>query len=234
MKPKDTALTTRFLFPTLAFLLSLLSFQSYAQEIRYVSDTQYVPLRSGQGNQYRIVHRGIPSGTRVTVGESNEESGYSFITTDGGTEGWIRTQYLMSQVPAAVRLRELQAQNAALMGDENSLRSQLVELRENSAQLSADLADSQASLQQLSSELTQVRRVSSNALELDASNQRLTEEAQVMRTRMEVLQANNLRLKEKADSDAFLNGALAVLLGVIITLLVPRLRPKPRSSSSWT
>ena len=30
-----------------------------------------------------------------------------------------------------------------------------------------------------------------------------------------------------------MNGAMAVLLGVIITLVVPRLWPKRRRSSSW-
>jgi len=38
-----------------------------ARDIRYVSDKQYIPLRSGAGNEYRIVHRGIPSGTKLEV-----------------------------------------------------------------------------------------------------------------------------------------------------------------------
>jgi SH3 domain protein len=48
-----------------------------------------------------------------------------------------------------------------------------------------------------------------------------------------MLEAENQRLHDKVDSEDFLNGALAVLLGVIITLVVPRLWPKRRKSSSW-
>ena len=62
---------------------------------------------------------------------------------------------------------------------------------------------------------------------------RLAQETEVLKSRIEVLQADNQRLQSSAESDAFFNGALAVLLGVIITLLVPRLRPKRKSSSSW-
>jgi SH3 domain protein len=54
-----------------------------------------------------------------------------------------------------------------------------------------------------------------------------------LRSQVEMLKAENLRLVDKIDSEEFLNGALAVLLGVIITLVVPRLWPKRRKSSSW-
>lgn len=214
-------------------LLALFASTAQAQDIRYITDTLYVPVRSGQGSEYRIVHRGIPSGTRVTVEETNEDSGYSHIITDGGTEGWILSRYLEDEVPATDRLRALEERYNALIGDENSVRSQLVEAQDSSATLTEKLNLAQAELEQATTELTAVRRVSSNALALDESNRRLTEQVQVMQTRIEVLEADNRRLQDSHESDAFINGALAVLLGVIIALLVPRLRPKPRSSSSW-
>ena len=43
-----------------------------AQDVRYISDKQYVPLRSGAGNEYRITHRGLPSGTRLTVNSESD------------------------------------------------------------------------------------------------------------------------------------------------------------------
>ena len=61
----------------------------------------------------------------------------------------------------------------------------------------------------------------------------MPEEAQVLSTRVEVLEADNLRMKEGKESEAFRNGALAVLLGVVITLLVPRLWPRRRRTSEW-
>lgn len=214
-------------------LLATLAGQATAQEAGYITDTLFVPVRSGQGNEYRIVHRGIPSGTQLVVNEVNEETGFSRITTAGGTEGWILSRYIMQEVPAAAQLKTLRAQNQVLMGDENSLRSQMVTLHASEADMRAELEAASAEMEATNIELVEVRRVSANALSLDTNNRRLAQETEVLKSRIEVLQADNQRLQSSAESDAFFNGALAVLLGVIITLLVPRLRPRRKSSSSW-
>lgn len=225
--------TSKNLWLYVVLLLALQTGTAAAQEVRYIIDTLYVPLRSGQGSQYRIVHRGLPSGTRLTVMESDEESGYSRVVTDNGTEGWMLSRYLMAQPTAEERLKVLQEKFDTLTGDENSLRSQLVAAQNKAAASEAEARRKDQEVEKLREELTEVKRISSNALTLDTSNRRLVKEAQVMKTRIEVLEADNQRLKDSEDSESFINGALAVLLGVVIALIVPRLRPKPRSSSSW-
>ena len=89
-------------FLIVSLLAILGSAAALAQDIRYISDTQYIPVRSGAGNEFRIIHRGIPSGTRLTVSRESEDGTWAEITTDGGTTGWVRSQYLMSSVPAKV------------------------------------------------------------------------------------------------------------------------------------
>ncbi|MCB1675993.1 MAG: TIGR04211 family SH3 domain-containing protein, partial [Halioglobus sp.] len=63
----------------------------------YVRDTLYVPLRGGQGQEYRILHKGIRSGTPLEVLQENEETGYSLVRMEDGLEGWIQTQYLVDE-----------------------------------------------------------------------------------------------------------------------------------------
>ena len=70
-------------------------------------------------------------------------------------------------------------------------------------------------------------------MQLDEDNRRLVVSSEQLRSQLDMLEAENQRLHDKVDSEDFLNGALAVLLGVIITLVVPRLWPKRRKSSSW-
>ena len=139
----------------------------------------------------------------------------------------------VQEVPAAAQLETLRAQNQVLMGDENSLRSHMVTLQVSEADMRVELESARAEMDATNIELVEVRRVSANALSLDTNNRRLAQETEVLKSRIEVLQADNQRLQSSAESDAFFNGALAVLLGVIITLLVPRLRPRRKSSSSW-
>ena len=70
-------------------------------------------------------------------------------------------------------------------------------------------------------------------MQLDVDNRRLTLEAEELRAAADMLEAENQRLQDNLDSEAFLNGAFAVLLGVIVALVVPRLWPTRRKSSSW-
>ena len=204
---------------------------AFAQDTQYVTDQQFVPLRSGPSNQNRIVHRGIPSGTKLVVQEVQDE--YSRITTERGTEGWIRTQYLMQEVPARQQLKALQAMRDRLQAQLQATESTSSELQQQFAQTSALLAEREETLAQTTSELTEIKRLSANAIALDSQNRELVQGAEVLNSRIEVLEADNRRLLDSADGEAFINGALAVLLGVIITLVVPRLRPRRKSSSSW-
>ncbi|MEM1112126.1 MAG: TIGR04211 family SH3 domain-containing protein [Pseudomonadota bacterium] len=205
----------------------------FAQDVRYVSDTQYIPLRRGAGSDYRIVHRGIPSGTRLTVSETSSDGVWSLITTDRGTSGWMRSQYLMEKLPAALKVNAAEKQAENLAGTNNQLEGQLREMLDKNSSLSSQLNDSSQELTQVTEEFNQLKQISGKAVQLDTENRRLAEEVQNMRSEVEMLEAENQRLEDKLTSEAFMNGALAVLLGVIITLVVPRLWPKRRRSSSW-
>ena len=214
-------------------LLTLAMTESLAQDARFVSDKQYIPLRSGPGGDYRIVHRGIPSGTSLTVGRESEDGTWAEITTANGTSGWIRTQYLMTEVPAQNRLRAAE-QKAELIAAANAqLEEQLAELQEERVELLNQINSTDSGYRQVAEELAQLKQVSGKAVQLDTDNRRLVEESENLRSEADMLKSENQRLQDKLDSEAFIDGALAVVLGVIITLVVPRLWPKRRKSSSW-
>ncbi len=205
-----------------------------AEEIRYISDRQYVPLRAGQGTNFRITHRGLPSGTRLTVHESNEESGYSRVTTDRGTTGWIKNQYLMTDQPAREQLKLLQGNSSELQTRLSELSEQLQALETTNRELSGQLEELEQQRRQVSGELVEVKRISGNALALDTQNRRLTEDNEDLGRDLELTRAEVSRLRDSETNEAFLNGALAVLIGVMLTLAIPRLWPKKPRQSEWT
>lgn len=220
--------------PLPLLLLSLLySTASVAQDIRYVSDKQYVPLRSGASNEYRIVHRGIPSGTRLTVARTSNDGEWAEVTTDSGLTGWIRSQYLMSEIPAQRRLSAA-TQQIAESGEESAdMTTQIQELETEREDLLIMITTSDAELDQVRQELHQLKKISGKAVQLDTVNRQLVEETENLRSKAEMLQAENQRLTGKLENEDFMNGAMAVLLGVIIALVAPRLVPKRRKTSSW-
>ena len=214
-------------------LLTLAVTESLAQDARFVSDKQYIPLRSGPGGDYRIVHRGIPSGTSLTVARESEDGTWAEITTANGTSGWIRSQYLMTEVPAQNRLRAAEQKAEQITAANAQLKEQLAELQEERVELLNQINSTDSGYRQVAEELAQLKQVSGKAVQLDTDNRRLVEESENLRSEADMLKSENQRLQDKLDSEAFIDGALAVVLGVIITLVVPRLWPKRRKSSSW-
>ena len=222
----------RFALPFLLFTM-LMSAATQAQDIRYISDKQYIPLRSGAGTDYRITHRGLPSGTRLTVKQLSADGEWAEITTDGGSSGWMRAQYLMTQAPAQTKLEEALRRAEQATQSSAELQATLDQLETERGELLNAVTDTDSELETVADELTKLKQISGKALQLDQDNQRLVVASETLRSEVEMLQSENQRLQDKLDSEDFLNGALAVFLGVIITLVVPRLWPKRRKSSSW-
>jgi SH3 domain protein len=204
-----------------------------AQDIQYISDKQYIPVRRGAGNEFKIIHRGLPTGTRLKVSKLSENGEWAEITTDDGTSGWIRAQYLMKEVPAQQRLDELTRKAQQAGGLTEALQQEVATLETERDSLLGKVAEYEVQLGEVNDELSQLKQISGKAVQLDTDNRRLVVSSEQLRSQLDTLEAENQRLQDKVDSEDFLNGALAVLLGVIITLVVPRLWPKRRKSSSW-
>jgi len=207
--------------------------QAQAQDVRYVSDKQFVSLRSGAGNGNSVVERGLPSGTRLTLKRLSEDGAWAEVSTDTGASGWIGTQFLMNEAPARVRLDAMLKKAQQAGGLTEAIEAELKTLRAERDQLLVQVEAEAAHLETVAAELAQLKQLSGKAQQLDEDNRRLVVDAEQLRSQVDMLQAEGQRMRDKVESEEFINGALAVLLGVIITLVVPRLWPKPRRSSSW-
>lgn len=240
----------RFFAPFL-LLLYLFSTAALAQDIRYVSGSQSVPLRDGPGDDYAIVHRGIAEGSRLTVARTSEDGLWADITTDSGDMGWIPTAKLVLELsPQDARLaqeRAAQADAGAIAGTDaasnatdgavdrvvNGVLAGDAASATDPAVLLEELRSRDAEFNAVAQELHRLKQVSGKAEQLDIDNRRLVEKTENLRSEVDMLQAENRRLLDKVESEDFMNGALAVLLGVIIALVAPRLVPKRRKTSSW-
>lgn len=219
-----------------SLLLSSLSFPevSFAAEQRYVRDLVSVPVRTGQSNAYRIVHHGITSGTKVTVLEDNPETNYSRIRLVSGVEGWIESQYLQKQETAAMRLKEAEATIKRLTDSEGSVGAELLTLEKEHKALNIELEQNQQKLQEASQELERIKTVSANAINLDSENKKLLKELENLKHQRDTLSADNNRLNDELKRNEFINGAIAVLLGIIATLIIQYFySTRSRKRSEW-
>ena len=125
-----------------------------------------------------------------------------------------------------VELAKMQAENDRLV-------AQLSE-RSSEANLADDAIDElTAQVESAGNELAEIRRVSSAALELDLMNQQLVAELESERSEADLLRLENVRLRERIANNQILDGALAVLLGVILAVITPRLWPSKKQSDGW-
>ena len=214
------------------FALALISTQSWAEQ-RYISDTIYVPLRSGQGSQFRILHKGLRSGTHVTLLDEGGDSGWSQVRTRGGTEGWVPSRYLADS-PSSRELLEAANQRMQLLDSENKpLLEKIDSLTTERNQLRTDLESSLTSVEELQTEIAEIRQISANSLQLDRSNRELSEETELLKNKIEVLEADNSRLRDTQWRHWFINGVYATGMGGLLTLLLPRLLQRRRRNSEW-
>lgn len=201
-----------------------------AAEYRWVSDILYVPLRSGKGNQFRIVDSALKTGTRLAVLSEDVEGGWTEVRTDDGRQGYIRSQFLITTPTAAQQLAQVQQKLTRLETDNQKLRQQLNSTQSDSQQLDQSLAEERKQAEALQAELEELKRISTGAVSLHQRHEKLTHDHQLIQTELDIIKAENERLKEDDRNTFFLYGAGAVGLGVLIALVAPSLRRRKRYS----
>jgi SH3 domain protein len=212
---------------TVLFLLAFVSAAAHA-ETRYVSDRLEVTLRTGTSTQHAII-RMLPSGARVEVLSTDEATGYARVRAADGTEGWVLVRYLMEQ-PAARdqlaaanrRVEELRARVADLTAQVEVLTGERDAYAAEGSGLGAELGD-------LREELERIRRVSASAMELDKVNRELRTRLAAAEQVGDGLRAEVADLKRNTRRDWFLAGAGVLFGGILLGLIVPRLKLRRRS-----
>ncbi len=229
-----SANTVRFLRALLLPVLLMAHSIGMAQETQYVSDKVLVPVRSGAGADYRIVNRGLPSGTALLVFAESDDGEWAEIETRGGTRGWIPSQYLQQEPPAALLINDLRVELEQARAERDRVVSQL-----NQSSTEVDEADETiigltTTIERTQAELTEIKRVSAAALDLDLMNQQLVAELESGRSSADLLRLENVRLRERIANNQMMDGALAVLLGVILAVVAPRLWPRKKRPDGWS
>jgi SH3 domain protein len=199
-------------------------------ETRYVSDKLEITMRSGKGNSYSIT-RMLGSGTQVEVLEIDKSKGYSKVRTKSGKEGWVLSRYLMRSQAARDRLAAAEKKLAELELEKRKLETTLTALSDEKNTLNKKLSSLDGESRKVSQELTEIRRTASSALAIDSENKELKGRVVSLERELQTVQQENEGLKDRTARDWFMVGAAVVLLGIIVGLIIPRIRL--RKKSSW-
>lgn len=196
----------------------------------WISDKLEVQLRSGSGNQYRIV-KSLPFGTALTVVEGSETNGYTRVTLESGEEGWISTRYLSATPIARADIEENSKKLAALHEENQKLKAEVTALRTSKETAEKSSQEANAETARLNSEVTAIRQASANVLQIQNERDQLTQEKVNLESELETLKREKQALDASNKQDWFLIGAAVLFGGIVLGLILPRL--SWRKKSSW-
>ncbi len=202
-------------------------------EIRYVTDLIYTPIRTGPGGDYRIVNKGLPSGTQITYFGTTEDGVWAEVETRGGTRGYLRKQYLQVEAPRANQVNALEDELANVRSRAAELEAQLDASMDELTSSNEDMSTTARDLAATQQELAEIKRISANAIQLDRLTNELSSKLEDANARNDLLKLENARLEDRIESREFRNGILAVLAGIFIALVIPRLTVKRRRNDGW-
>lgn len=207
------------------FILSLLVIFPAIAEKRYVSDKLTITLRSGPGDEFRILKM-LKSGTHLQFVESTEDKKYTKVTTDKGLEGWAQSRFLLQEPIAFEKLiltqRELDKTNTDL----TELKSKYAETKKQLAAANRSSSGLSKDKEKQAKELAHIKKVSANAISLDKKNKELMEQGVELKITVDTLKAENERLQSNKDFNYILLGGALILLGLFLGWLLPKISGK--------
>ena len=199
-------------------------------ETAYVKDELFVPLRSGPSPQHRILHKGLKTSTVLTVLSRNEDKSWIQVQTPSGLEGWVPKQYVLSRPTASLQLAETSKKLDRLSKQHKEVLERLSETKKKLDKTDNNLRLATESQQNSTIELRRIKSISSGAIELDQKYQTLLEEHELLQTINDALHAENESLKSDQRFSFMFYGAILVILGALLAVIVPRARINKRHS----
>ena len=228
MNRTNTLRTTLFL---LLFSLSSLSQpQNQEQEVRYITDILYVPMRSGPSNEYRIVTTRLKSGNKLVVLDRDPEEKWFKVATEKGVEGWVPSQYLIKRPSSRTQLAETSAKLAELEKQNTALRKKNRELLGTNESLNEQANSASSDKQKMSQELQEIKLLAADSINIDQRYRKLLEDHELLQTNLEALTVENDKLKSDKQLSFMFYGAGLILSGVFLAIVFPSLMPKKRYS----
>lgn len=201
-----------------------------AAETRYITDSFTITMRTGASTTHKVI-KSLRSGTPVEL-LSLTEDGYAQVRTEEGTEGFVLSRFLSESPGARQRLAQAEQQLAELQQEPDVLNQRLSKLQEDYDALLTSYNESQQNRTEMQEDLTSLRRLSSDAVNIAEERDQLKQQVLELSQQIEDFRLQTEQLRNASDKKWFISGAGVVLVGILLGLILPRLRSR-RRRDSW-
>lgn len=197
-------------------------------ESAWVSDQFEVMLRTGPSTN-NAIQLMVDSGTELEILAEDADAGYTQVRTRGGTEGWVLTRYLMSEPSAREKLISVSQQLTDATSSSSGLGSQLSAVRGEYDKATRQIRDLEQDKARLQSDLDEITQKAANTLAIDKQNQSLRQQLTDSEIQVSLLEEENQKLSGQTTRKWFIAGALVLFGGVLLGLVLPRMKFQRRS-----
>jgi len=194
----------------------------------WVSDQFEVMLRTGP-NTSNAIQLMVDSGTELDILGEDVEAGYTQVRTGGGTEGWVLSRYLMSEPSAREQLEQLTGQLTSATAEGTSTTSQLNAVRGEYDSATRQIRQLEQDNSALQSQIDDITQKAANTLSIDRQNQDLRQQLTDTEIKASMLEQENDKLSGQTTRNWFITGALVLFAGVLLGLVLPRMKFQRRS-----
>lgn len=185
---------------------------AHAEEKRYVSDELNTWVRSGPGDNYRLVGT-VNAGEEVSLLQTNDGSQYGQVRDSSGRTAWIPLKELSTTPSLKTRVPDLENQVKTLTDKLNNIDATW---NQRTADMQKKVAQSDGVINSLKDE-----------------NQKLKNELIVAQKKVSVA---NLQLDDKQRTiimQWFMYGGGVLGVGLIMGLVLPHLVPSRKRKDRW-
>jgi SH3 domain protein len=189
----------------------------------YVIPTAEIPLRSGKGNEYRIIAV-IQDGSQVELLE--EDGAWAMIRTSNKKEGWMPKRYLSSSPPLKDVVTSLQVQRNQLKEQSTKINKQLDKAIETRNQYERDLKACILDRDQIRKAYNNLKEDAADVIYFKKSLSETAKELQEIKHKYTIAKQENEHLRDNSRIKWFLAGGGILIVGWIIGLITTRGRKR--------
>jgi len=221
-----------YLSPTRFLVLFLISTFIYSTnvfaEVKYVTDILRITLRTGPDTSNKII-KTLHSGAKLEILEETD-NGYTMIRLEDQTEGWVRSQYLQTEPAARNLITDATANIERLKEELSKLKIETNKLSINKSELEIERNNLLNVKTDLEKENRHFNKIASRPIELDNDNKKLKKLNVSLEHNLQRLTQENQILKDRDSRTWFIAGAAVLLFGMLIGIIIPKIKWKKKSS----
>jgi SH3 domain protein len=217
-----------FLLSGLLLACSALVFRAEAvyAATRYVTPSAEVVVRTGQGNEYKIIGM-VKDGAAVDL--LQESDAYAMVRLPDGREGWMLTRFLSADAPPSAVVASLRAENEKMKQREMEQTQQVDEISATLKKAESELASILTERDQIRTEFQNLQEDTADVILIKEDMLKATGENELLHQEIAAVKEENNKLNKDKSINWFLAGGGVLLVGTFIGRLSSASRKRKSS-----